>query len=82
MNKIEYVVLDYYNRHVIELIIEKYGMTEMDAVRAFITSKTHRMLEDRDYGMTTFGEIGIFEIWEAERVTGDPRNSRLIREEF
>ena len=32
-------------------------------------------------GMTDFGAGAIFEIWESERVTGDPRNSVYIRGE-
>lgn len=72
-------IIDHYNRHVVSMIMEKYRMTEMDAFRAFVKSKTHKMLEDSKYGMTEFGAGAIFEIWECERVTGDPRNSTYIR---
>ena len=44
-------------------------------------SRTHEMLENADCGMTDFGAGAIFEIWECEKVTGDPRNSIYIRGE-
>ena len=74
-------VVKYYDREVTRLIADKYGFEPMDALRAFLASETHAMLEDRECGMTDFGPYGIFDIWEAERVTGDPRNSVYIRAE-
>ena len=74
-------VVKYYDREVTRLISDKYGFPLMEALRAFLSSATHAMLEDRAYGMTDFGPYGIFDIWEAERVTGDPRNSVYIRAE-
>ena len=55
--------------------MEKYGYTRMEALRKFIFSSTHRVLEDIDNGLYSFGCHGIFDIWECEIVTGDPRNS-------
>lgn len=74
--------LDYYNRSVIKRIIDKYGMSEMDAARAFLTSETHRMLEDAEMAMWEFSERAIFDMWEAEQITGDPRNSVFLRSEI
>ena len=54
-------------------------MTEMDAAREFLQSKTHAMLENADLAMWEFAERFIFEIWEVEKITGDPRNSEHIR---
>jgi hypothetical protein len=31
--------------------------------------------------MTAFGAEAVFEIWEVEKITGDPRNSVYIRED-
>lgn len=62
-------------------IIEKYGMDPLEAARRFLTSRTHEMLEDPDYAMWDFSERAIFDIWESEQVTGDPRNSVYIRGE-
>lgn len=67
--------LDYYNKAVIQRIIDKYKMEPMDATRAFLTSEIHRMLEDADLAMWEFSERAVFDMWEAEKTTGDPHNS-------
>ena len=81
MNRIPTCSLDYYNKSVIKRIMEKYGMEQMEAARAFLGSETHRMLEDAELAMWEFSERAIFDMWEAERVTGDPRNSVYLRSE-
>ena len=81
MNRISNISLDYYNKDVIRRIMDKYGMKEMDAARAFLTSETHRMLENADMAMWEFSGRAVFDMWEAERVTGDPRNSAYLRSE-
>ena len=81
MTKTHSFTLDYYNKYVIQRIIEKYGMDPLEAARRFLTSRTHEMLEDPDYAMWDFSERAIFDIWESEQVTGDPRNSVYIRGE-
>lgn len=81
MKRIASTSLDYYNKSVIQRIIDKYDMKPMDAVRAFLTSETHRMLEDAELAMWEFSERAIFEMWEVEKITGDPRNSVHIRSE-
>ncbi len=81
MKRIASTSLDYYNKSVIQRIIDKYDMKPMDAVRAFLTSEIHRMLEDAELAMWEFSERAIFEMWEVEKITGDPRNSVHIRSE-
>ena len=81
MTRMLSVSLDYYNRNVIPRIMEKYNMNQMDATRAFLLSQTHSMLEDVELAMWEFSERAVFDIWEVERITGDPRNSRYIRSE-
>ena len=81
MTKTPSFTLDYYNKCVIQRIIDKYGMEPMVAARSFLTSKTHAMLEDAEYAMWDFSERAVFDIWEAEQVTGDPRNSIYLRGE-
>lgn len=81
MKRIEPESIDYYNNEVVLMIMDKYGMSEMDAFKSFVDSKTHEMLENEECGMTDFGAEAIFEIWESEKVTGDPRNSVYIRGE-
>lgn len=63
------------------MIHDKYGYSYLEAIEMFVTSETHKMLEDLDCGLTAFGAPGILELWEAEKITGDPRNSAYIREE-
>lgn len=78
MKRLDPEVIDYYNTEVVTLIKEKYRLSHMEAFKAFVKSKTHEMLENADYGMTDFGAEAIFEIWECEKVTGDPGNSIYI----
>ena len=73
--------LDYYDKGVIRRMMEKYGMTQMDAARLFLTSETHRMLEDAELAMWEYSDRAVFDMWEAESITGDPRNSVYLRSE-
>ena len=81
MNRLEPEIIDFYDHEVIQMIAEKYGYSQMEAMRQFIFSRTHELLENADTGMTSFGAGAVFDIWEAEKVTGDPRNSIYIRGE-
>ena len=45
----------------------------------FVGSKTHEMLENADMGMTDFGAGALFDMWECEQITGDPKRSVYIR---
>ena len=76
MKRLDPETIDYYNSEIVPMIAEKYGYSQMDALRVFVASKTHEMLENED-----FGAGAVFEIWETEKVTGDPRNSVYIRGE-
>lgn len=81
MTKISIFSLDCYNKNVIKMIMEKYGLTEMEAAREFLMSETHRMLEDTDMAMWEFSARAIFDMWEVEKITGNPRNSVYLRSE-
>lgn len=74
-------ILDYYDREVTRLIVEKYGYSEMDAYKKFILSETYKMLSDTELEMWDFSYYGIFDMWENEQITGNPRNSIYIRED-
>ena len=67
-------------RQVVELMVEKYGMDDREAVRAFIESKTYQLLLDVESEVYTMSPHIIFDMWESEKITGDPRNSQYIRE--
>lgn len=82
MKRTDVDTLDYYDRAVISLIADKYGFTQMEALEAFVQSRTHEMLEDEEYGMTEFGAEALFEIWECEKVTGSPQKSIYMRSEL
>lgn len=81
MKKQLYFVTDYYDRHVIERIMQKYNMEAMAAVRSFINSETHALLEDAENGLSSFPERAIFDMWETEKITGSPLNSIWLRGE-
>ncbi len=81
MTRIDSISLLHFDNNVIPRIIDKYGMDEMSAARAFLTSETHNMLENADMAMWEFSERAVFDMWEAEKVTGDPRNSAYLRSE-
>lgn len=74
MQKMMSEVLHYYDREVVKMMIDKYGLIPMEAINSFIKSQTHIMLEDIQYGMDEFGYPAIFDMWECEKITGDPRN--------
>ena len=81
MKRLEPEIIDFYNCEVVQMIVDKYGYSYMDALRVFVSSKTHEMLENEECGLISFGAGAIFEIWETEKVTGDPRQSVYIRGE-
>ena len=78
MKELPYI-LDYYDKMVSTQIINKYGYSIMDSLRRFLFSKTYKMLSNPELEMWEFSPDGIFDIWEAEQITGDPRNSLYIR---
>lgn len=81
MKRLDPEIIDYYNEEVVTRIAEKYDVSHMEALKLFVNSQTHKMLEDENCWMPEFGAEAIFEIWEVERKTGDPRNSDYIKGE-
>ena len=79
MNKVLPFILDYYDREVSQMISQKYGYSAMDAYKKFMFSKTYEMLSNPELQMSDFSCFGIFDMWEAEQRTGDPRDSIYIR---
>ena len=75
------IILAYYDKEVIKMIREKYGLDEWSALRRFLQSETYAMLSDPSLEMWDFGYPAIFDMWETEQITGDPRNSVYIRGE-
>ena len=61
------------------MIVEKYGIDEKTALRKFIKSETYQMLIDMETEVYKMSPRIVFDMWESEIVTGDPRNSAYIR---
>lgn len=78
INEMPYI-LSFYDEKVSQMIVEKYGIEPLAALRRFLLSKTYKMLADTELEMWDFSPFGIFDMWEAEQITGDPRNSLYLR---
>lgn len=72
-------ILNYYDREVVRRISGKYGFSPLTALHKFLASETYRMLRTPKFAMWEFSPTGIFDMWESEQITGDPRNSLYIR---
>lgn len=79
MNSEMSFIFSYYSQKVTQMIAEKYGVEPLVALRRFLFSQTYKMLTDTELEMWDFSPFGIFDMWEAEQVTGNPRNSLYLR---
>lgn len=61
------------------LISHDREISDMDGLRLFVSSETHRMLDDDDLKLWYLSPLAVFDMWENEVATGDPRNSLYIR---
>lgn len=72
-------ILQNFDSEVADLIAKSRNISEMDALRLFLDSKTHEMLTDDTLKLWHFSPLAIFDMWESEQATGDPRNSLYLR---
>ena len=72
-------ILTFYNEKVSQMIVDKYGVEPLSALRRFLYSETYKMLTNVELEMWDFSTLGIFDMWEAEQITGNPRNSLYLR---
>lgn len=79
MNRISARTLDFFDRQVTQAIGEKYGLSEISAIKSFIQSETYQMLSDPELELYKLSPRIIFDLWENEKVTGNPRNSLYLR---
>ncbi|MBO4758748.1 MAG: hypothetical protein J5505_01680 [Spirochaetaceae bacterium] len=79
MNRVDSRILDFFDRQVSSLIMQKYGFNDREALRSFIESETYKMLFDSETDLYTFSPLVIFDMWESEKITGSPRNSQYVR---
>ena len=70
---------DFFDRHVAKLIVDKYGLDERVALNEFLQSESYRMLLDKTLKIYTMSPLVVFDMWENEKITGNPRNSVYIR---
>ena len=74
-NRTRESILQNLDAEVSVLIAQSRGISELDGLRLFLDSETHRMLEVDDLKMWYFSPLALFDMWETEIATGDPRNS-------
>lgn len=72
-------ILQTLDAQVAMLIAKKRAVPDLDGLRLFLRSKTHAMLVDDDLKMWYFSPLALFDMWENEVATGDPRNSLYLR---
>lgn len=72
-------ILQNFDSELSNLIAKSRGVTEMEALRLFLSSETHDMLADNNLRLWYFSPLAIFDMWENEIATGDPRNSLYLR---
>ena len=79
MKKILTRTITFFDQYVTGQIVEKYGLDDMAAIRSFIMSETYKMLLDPTLEIYKMSPRIVFDMWESEQVTGEPRNSQYIR---
>lgn len=79
MTKTDVRILDFFDRYNIKKIIDKYDFDENTAMRKFITSETYKMLIDKELEIYKMSPEIVFDMWEVEQITGNPRNSLYLR---
>ncbi len=73
--------LNFFDKEVVSNIIAKYGIDDKQAVIEFLGSETYRMMVDPEMELYRQSPFIVFDMWESEKVTGNPRNSVYIRTE-
>lgn len=71
----------FYDEYVGKLISEKYALSEKESIKAFLESQTYKMLLDTETELDKVSPYILFDMWENEQITGEPRNSQYIRED-
>ncbi|MDR0565541.1 MAG: hypothetical protein LBG47_00660 [Prevotellaceae bacterium] len=69
----------FFDRWLIPMIAEAYGLDEEKAMRLFIGSQTHKLLADQETKLFRESPLLIFDLFQAERTTGNPRNSSYMK---
>lgn len=72
-------ILQNFDAEISVLIATSRGISEMEGLRLFLDSQTHQMLTDDSLKLWHFSPLAVFDMWENEIATGDPRNSLYLR---
>jgi len=72
-------ILIYYTAEVVAMISEKYNFDHLVALEKYWASETYQMMKDPELYMIQFAAFAIFDMWEVEQLTGNPRESVYIR---
>lgn len=67
------------NSEVSVLIASNMKIDPMDALRRYLASETYKMTCDNSLDMWEFSPLAIYDMWENEVKTGDPRNSLYLK---
>lgn len=68
----------YIDAEVSTMISENRNITPIDGLRMFLNSETYDMLCDDSLNLWEFSPLAIYDMWENEIQTGDPRNSLYL----
>lgn len=71
-------ILQNFDAEVSSLISAKRKISEMEALRIFLGSKTHSLLADDEAKLWHFSTLAVFDMWESEEATGEPGNSLYL----
>lgn len=72
-------MLHYIDAEVSVLIAQSRRIDPMDGLRLFLSSETYEMLCDDELELWEFSPLVIYDMWDNEIKTGDPRNSLYLR---
>lgn len=72
-------IMQNFDAEVSRLIAKNRNLSDMEALRLFLASQTHAMLEDEETKLWYFSPLAVYDMWETEEATGDPRNSLYLR---
>lgn len=72
-------IMQNFDAEVSGLIAKNRKISDMEALRLFLASQTHAMLAEDELKLWYFSPLAIYDMWETEEATGDPRNSLYLR---
>lgn len=73
--------LTYYVKELTKSLMKKFNFDEKKAYEEVIFSKTYQMLSDLNCAMWEYGVPNIYDMYVAEKITGNPRNAEFLRME-